>query len=158
LLEYTATLVNYAAADYFYKHNPDPSNPLSYGIVLRRQHSIEVVDGQGVQQLTHWTCFEPLTMCNDDEQQCYNDGHYTGQIITTNNVIADRIYSIKRETNSLCDFKSILQDYPELAVCKRFQPSAALISHLMDAISQKKFIDPMEVNASILRNPGQATS
>jgi len=87
-----------------------------------------------------------------------NVGLHTGHITTIKNVIADRISRIKRETNSMRGFTSILQDYPALAGCKRFQPSAALISHLTDAILQKKFIDPMAVNASILKNPGQIIS
>ena len=87
-----------------------------------------------------------------------NVGVHTAYVTTVENVIADRISRIKRETNSVRGFSSILQDYPALAGCKRFQPSAVLISHLMDAISQKKFIDPMEVNSSILSNPGHLIS
>ena len=82
----------------------------------------------------------------------------TDHISTDDNVIADRISRIKHEANIVRDFALILQDYPELRGCKRFHPSAKLISHIMDAISQKKFIDPMEVNANILANPGQITS
>ena len=85
-------------------------------------------------------------------------GLITDHITTTKNVIADRISRIKRETHSVRAFKTITQDYPALAGCKRFQPSAALISHLMDAILQKKFIDPMAVSSSILKNPGQIIS
>jgi len=87
-----------------------------------------------------------------------NVGIHTAHITTTKNVIADHISRIKRKTNSMRGFSSILQDYTVLAGCKRFQPSAVLISHLTDAISQKKFIDPMEVSASILSNPGQLIS
>ena len=87
-----------------------------------------------------------------------NVGLITDHITTTKNVIADCISRIKRETHSVCSFKTIMQDYPALAGCKRFQPSAALISHLIDAILQKKFIDPILVNNSILKNPGQIIS
>ena len=83
---------------------------------------------------------------------------HTVHITTVKNGIADRILHIKRETSSMRGFTSILQDYPALAGCKHFQPSAALILHLIDAILQKKFIDPMAVNASILKNPGQIIS
>ena len=87
-----------------------------------------------------------------------NVGHYTGHVTTKQNIISDRFSRIKLETNSMRGFLSIVQDYPALAGCKRFQPSAVLISHLMDAISQKKFIDPMEANASMFNNPGQIIS
>ena len=83
---------------------------------------------------------------------------HTGHVTTTQNVIADRISRIKCKSNSMRAFESLLQDYPALAGCKRFQPSAVLILHLMDAILQKKFIDPMAVNSSILKNPGQIIS
>jgi len=82
----------------------------------------------------------------------------TDHIVTTKNVIADHISRTKRKTHSVRAFKTIMQDYSALAGCKRFQPSAALISHLMDAILQKKFIDPISVNSSILKNPGQIIS
>ena len=85
-------------------------------------------------------------------------GIHTAHVTTTKNIVADRISHIKRETNSMLAFQSILQDCPELNGCMRFQPSAALISLLMDAISQKKFIDPMEVNATLLSNPGRIIS
>ena len=55
-------------------------------------------------------------------------------------------------------FESLVQEYPELAGCKRFQPSAELISHIMDAILLKKFVEPLEVNKTLLSNPGQITS
>jgi hypothetical protein len=85
-------------------------------------------------------------------------GPITDHITTTKNFIADRISQIKRKTCSVRAFKTIMQDYPALAGCKRFQPSAALILHLIDAILQKKFIDPILVNNSILKNSGQIIS
>lgn len=85
-------------------------------------------------------------------------GIYSGHVTTKENIIADQFSRIKLETHSMRGFKSILQDFPELTGCKRFRPSAELISHIMDAISQKKYVDPMEVNASLLTNPGQVIS
>jgi hypothetical protein len=87
-----------------------------------------------------------------------NVGFHTGHVTTTNNVIADRISRLKRESHSMRGFESLLQEYPELAGCKRFQPSVELISHIMDAILLKKSVDPMEVNSKILTTPGHVTS
>ena len=64
----------------------------------------------------------------------------------------------QKEINSIHNLAYILHDYPKLAGCKRFQPSAALISHIMDVITQNICINPMEVNNSVLTNPGQIIS
>jgi len=87
-----------------------------------------------------------------------NVGLDTAHVTTTDNIIADLISRIKTESNVTRDFSKILQDYPALAGCRRFQPSAELISHLIDAISQKKYVDPIAVNNRILNDPGQIIS
>ena len=87
-----------------------------------------------------------------------NVGFHASHVTTTNNVIADRIFRLKCESHSMRGFESLLQEYPELAGCKRFQPCAELISHIMDAILLKKSVDPMEVNSKILTTPGHVTS
>jgi hypothetical protein len=84
-------------------------------------------------------------------------GILTAYINTKANVIADQLSRIKRDTNSLRCFRSLVQDFPALAGCRRFLPSAELISHIMDAISQRKLINPLTVSACIRRNPGQFT-
>ena len=87
-----------------------------------------------------------------------NVGIRTDHVTTVANIIADKLSRIKQESNCMRGFLSVVQEFPALAGCKRFHPSAELISHIMDAISQKKFVNPMEVNQSILRNPGHLTS
>ena len=82
-------------------------------------------------------------------------GIYVRHISTKINFITDKISRIKKETHSVRGFASFVQEYPELAGCKRFQPSTELISHIMDAMLQKKCINPMEVIQCILSNPGQ---
>ena len=85
-------------------------------------------------------------------------GFHTGHVTTTNNVIADRISRIKHKTQSMLQFKSLIQEYPELAGCKRFRPSVVLISSIMDAILLKKFVDPVAINNELLKNHAQPTS
>ena len=85
-------------------------------------------------------------------------GIVSDHVTTIANIVADHISRIKSKSNSVLGFASLVQDFPELAGCKRFHPSAELISHIMDAILQKKFVDPMEVSSSLLKNPGQITS
>ena len=84
-------------------------------------------------------------------------GILTAYINTKANVIADRLSRIKRKTNSMRGFCSLVQNFPALAGCRRFLPSAELISHIMDAISQRKLIDPLTVSACIRKNPGRFT-
>ena len=155
VLEYAAILINYAASYHFFQQNPDSSDPYPMVLFMADNTSSESWAEKGCNSshigraLSRLQC---AMMMNNDV------GLITDHITTTKNVIADRISRIKRETHSVRAFKTIKQDYPALAGCKRFQPSAALISHLMDAILQKKFIDPMAVSSSILKNPGQIIS
>ena len=155
VLEYAVILVNYAAAYHFYHNNPDASDPFPMVLFY--------ADNAASESWTEKACNSSLIGRALSCLQCNmmmnnNVGVYTAHITTVKNVIADRILCIKCKTNSVHGFSSILQDYPALAGCKRFQPSAVLILHLMDAISQKKFINPMEVNSSILSNPGRLIS
>ena len=82
---------------------------------------------------------------------------HTGHVTTHENVIADKISRIRKETNSMRHFQSLIQDYPELSGCRRFHPSKESISHIMDAILQKKLLDPVKVSSRVLKNPGQTT-
>ena len=82
----------------------------------------------------------------------------TAHVVTEVNVIANSISHIKRETEIMCHFKTLIQDYPELAGCSHFQTSAKLILLIMDAISQKRFINLVEVNRVALANPGKIIS
>ena len=155
VLEYAAQLITYAAAYHFYHNNPDPSDP--YPMVLF------YADNRCSESWMDKACNSSLIGRALSRTQCAmminnNVGHYTGHVTTKQNIISDRFSRIKLETNSMRGFLSIVQDYLALAGCKRFQPSAVLILHLMDAISQKKCIDPIEANASILNNPGQIIS
>ena len=81
-------------------------------------------------------------------------GIHVAWVSTKVNVISDKFSRIKKETNSARGFAAIIQEYPELARCKNFQPSAELILHIMDAILQKQCIDSVEVNQCILSNLG----
>ena len=76
-------------------------------------------------------------------------------VTSEENEISDRISRIKSETDTLLGIDSLMQDFPALTGCRRFQPSSKLISLLMDAISQRKLIDPLEANSSILGTPGR---
>jgi len=155
VLEYAAELISYAASYHYFLSHPDPTDP--YPVVLLN------VDNTACESWVLKACKSSLPGRALSRLQCammINNpvGIHAGHVSTKANVIADKISRIKKETNSIRDFAVILQEYPELIGCKRFQPSAVLISHIMDAISQKRCIDPMEVNRLVLSNPGQIIS
>ena len=155
VLEYAALLINYAAAYHFYLHNPDPADP--YPQVLF------YANNTASKSLMVKACNSSLIRRALSRLQCammINNkvGIRTDHVTTVANIIADRLLHIEHETHCTRDFLSLVQDFPALAGCKRFHPSAELASHITDAILQKKFINPMEVNQSILKNPGHLTS
>ena len=82
----------------------------------------------------------------------------TARVSTHDNVRVDKISRIKCETNSMSYFLHIIQEYPELNGCRRFQPSAKLILHVMDAILLKKLVDPVTVSRTVQKNPGRVIS
>ena len=147
-----AIIVNYAAYYHYYQNNLDHSDPFP----MVWFYADNTVSKSWMEK----ACNSLLIGRAPSRLQCAmmmnnNVGLHTGHVTTTQHVIVDRISRIKHETHSIRAFQSLLQDYPALDGCRRFQPSAALILHLMDAILQKKFIDPMAANAILLRNPGQ---
>jgi hypothetical protein len=155
VLEYAAGLINYAAAYHYYLTHPDPNDP--YPVVKL------YLDNTASESWIIKACKGSLAGRALSRLQCammINNpvGIQAEHVTTVANVIADEISRIKKETNSLRGFASILQAYPEVAGCRRFQPSAALLSHIMDAISLTKSVDPMEVSNSILTDPGQIIS
>ena len=155
VLEYAAELVNYAASYHYYITNPDPTDP--YPVVQLN------VDNTAAESWAKKSCTTSLAGRGLSRLQCammINNpvGINPSWVSTKVNVISDEISRMKKETNSVRDFAKIIQAYPELRGCKRFQPSAELISHITDAILQTKCIDPMQVNQCILSNPGQIIS
>ena len=155
VLEYAAIIINYVALCWFYQQELDKINP--FPVVSLN------ADNTSAESWMETACNSSLIGRALSRLQCalmINNavGFHTGHITTTQNVIADRISCIKRETHSMSEFVQILQDYPEIVGCRRFQPSAELILHIMDAILQKKFVDPVTANSAVLNNPGQITS
>jgi hypothetical protein len=155
VLEYAGMLINYAAASHFYQHFPDTSDPFPKVLFFADNTAAE-----------SWM----LKGCNSSwigralgRLQCAMMignavGIDTTRVSTHDNVRADKISRIKRETNSMSHFLHIVQEYPELRGCRRFQPSAELISHVMDAILLKKLVDPVTVSRTVQKNPGRVIS
>ena len=155
VLEYAAILINYAATTLYYETHHEPSDP--YPLVLFN------ADNRASESWMVKSCTSSLIGRALARVQCammLNNrvGHYTGHVCTKTNVIADGISRIKRESNSMRGFLSLKQEFLELDGCMRFHPSAELISHILDAISQKKFVDPLAIRKTVQENPGHLTS
>ena len=155
VLEYAAIIINYAATTLYFQSHHDASDP--YPLVLFN------ADNRAAESWTTKSCTSSMIGRALGRVQCammLNNpvGLYTGHVDTKTNVIADEISRIKRETDSMRRFLFLQQEYQELRGCKRFHPSAELILHIMDAISLKKFIDPLAVSKTVLTNPGQLIS
>ena len=79
-------------------------------------------------------------------------------VTSKDNEIADRISRIISESILLSEMNKIYQDHPSLRSCKRFHPSAELISLILDTLSAKKFVDPLQISRRVLASPGQITT
>ena len=85
-------------------------------------------------------------------------GINVSHVSTTDNVVADRISRIIKESNLETEMNTLMQDFPQLICCRRFQPSAEAISLIMEILSSKKYVDPLEVSRRLLKNPGEFTT
>ena len=155
VLEYAALIINYSASYHYWHTHPDPADP--YPLVLLYG------DNAASESWMVKACNTSMIGRALSRLQCAmminnNVAVQTDHVATEINVIADAISRIKRESDSMRHFETLLQDYPQLAGCRRFQPSAELILLITDAISQKRFVDPAEVNRVELANPGKIIS
>ena len=145
-------IINYVAAYHFYKHNPDPTDPFPLVRLFGDSTTAESWMSKAcTSSLIGRALGRVLCALMIDNPVGTDVDHVTSK----ENEVADRISRIKSDTDTLLGIDSLMQDFPALTGCKRFQPSSKLISLLMDAISQRKLIDPLEVNSRILGTPGQ---
>jgi hypothetical protein len=147
VLEYAGLIINYVAATYFYHLDPNPTDP--YPSVLL------YADNTTAESWAIKACKRSFLGRALGRLQCalmINNpvGISVAHITTKHNVIADRISRIKRETNTIPEFSSLLQDFPQLKSCKRFHPSNELISLIMDVLLQKNIIDPLAASRQLL--------
>ena len=155
VLEYAAMIINYVACSYYFHIHPDPSDPFP----LVRLFG----DNSSAESWMTKTCTSSLAGRALGRILCAlmidnPVGNDVQHVTTEDNDVADAISRIKSESDTLRGIATLMQDCPELAGSRRFQPSSTLISLIMDAISQKKLIDPMIVASSILTTPGQFTT
>ena len=88
-----------------------------------------------------------------------NPVHFRAEHITTaDNVVADKISRILRETLLTREIPLIQQEHPELAGCRRYLLSSSQISCLLEILLQAECLDPIEVSRRLLTARGRITS
>ena len=85
-------------------------------------------------------------------------GINTAHILTTDNVIANKISRILTEANLLADMQPLFQDYPLMQSCRLFHPSAKLILLILETLLLQKYVDPLHLSRRILSAPGRITT
>ena len=81
-----------------------------------------------------------------------------GHVTTKENVIADEISRIKRELDSLKSFCSLISQYPQLSGCRRYIPSAGVLSAISEALLTQNTPDPLRLSQQLLDDLGNFTT
>ena len=152
VLEFAGMIINYAAAYHFYKEAPDTTDP--YPLVRL------FGDNSTAESWMHKSCTKSMPGRALGRLLCaLMIGNPVGidveHVTSEDNDLADAISRFKSNGDTLRGLPALLQEYPQLRGCRRFQPSSQLLSLLMEAISQRKLIDPMDVNSKVLTDPGR---
>lgn len=153
VLEYAALIIEYVATFHFLVHlEPDAADPHPVARLYADNTSAESwlvksckrsFIGRDLGRL------QAALMINNPV------GVHTAHVSTTDNKIADRISRIESEANLASEMPLVFQDFPQLRSCRRFVPSAELVSHITDILLQKSYVDPLEVSRLILAAPGK---
>ena len=133
-LEYAALIINYIASFYFLViTNPDEFDPNPIPLLyvdnatsetwLKKGSKISLI-GRALGRI------QAAFMINNPM------GINANRVTTKDNKVADRISCIHIEAYLSTDMLPILQDFPSLCSCTCFQPSAELISLVLDTLLQ----------------------
>ena len=154
VLEYAALILNFIAATYYFRtYHKDKSDPYPTTLLYADNSTAEA--------------WEKLKQCktsmigrNLGRLQCAlminnHVGINVDHVTTKQNEIADRISRIKRETDTLPQFRQLLQDFPQLKSCRRFHPNPELVSSITAVLLREKSFDPLEVASKILNDLGK---
>ena len=142
VLEYAALIINYMAATHYYSSNHNADDPYPT-VQLYADNTTAEAWGKMKQ------CKTSMSGRALGRLQCSlminnNVGITIAHVTTKDNVIADRISRIKKETNFIPQFTTLSQEFPQLKSCRRFHPPPELVSVITDALLKKKSFDPLE--------------
>ena len=156
VLEYATIIISYiASTHYFTMVSPDESDP--YPVVL-----IEA-DNTSAESWTIKACKSSFIGRELGLLQCAlmitnPVGVCTGRVSTEDNFIADGISRVERAANADNYFRSLVQDYPQLRSCRRFLPSAELVSSVIRILLQDHSVEPLTLSRQILKHLGRSTT
>ena len=154
-LEYTALIINCMAACHRFPTSKNPLDP--HPLVLLFTDNIAtrswVIKGCNASAVgRHIGLLQCALVTNNPV------GISTGWVSAKENIIADTISQVKKETAILPPFHSLMQDFPQLKCCRRFHPSAELNSLDTEMLLQKSSVDPLKASRRLLAGLGKITS
>ena len=155
-LEYASLIMNYVAVTYVFTRvqNTQRRDPHPVALLLADNRSAEAwlkrasTASEAGRALGY---IQAALMINNPV------GTNVGHVTSEDNKISDRISRIRSESILLTEMQKLRQDYPMLRSCKRFRPSAELVSLILDALSTKKFVNPLLASRRVLSSPGEIT-
>jgi hypothetical protein len=138
-LEYATLIINYEAATQTIDEISDPSAP-EYPVLLNWTDNSAALawtkkmckSSNAGKALSRILCGQMI-----NNRLGLNAAHIAGK----DNIIADRISRV-HTNNSNPDFNLLLQEFPQLRCCRRYHPSAKLVSTICEAMSSALGVDP----------------
>ncbi len=137
-LEYAAIIINYVATTAFLDE-PSDNDPFPTALFFTNNVASEAWIGKGAKKSSSGKALgflQAAIMINNPV------GIHANSISTTDNVIANQISRFPNHSNPLPLFSTLSQQFPQLQHCRRFHPSAELVSTILDALSLTKSPDP----------------
>ena len=155
-LEYASLIINYAAATFILSHvmrSPRDPHPVVLLYADNRTAEAWLIKASKASHAGRALGYiQAAIMINNPV------GTNVDHVTSEDNEIADRISRIASEAVLLTEMDKIYKDHPSLRSCARFYPSAELISLIMEALSTKKFTNPLTASRRVLAAPGKITT
>ncbi len=153
-LEYSAIIINYIASSAALLDAPTKNDPYLTALFFTDNVASEAWICKGAKKSPTGKAlgFLQATLMIHNPVEIHAD-----RISTTNNVIANQISQFPNHSNPLPHFSTLSQQFPQLRHCRRFHPSAELVSTILDALSLAKSPNPREPNLQQLAWPGKNT-
>lgn len=154
-LEYAGIIITYVASTHYFLHNPRVDDPHPVALLT--------ADNTTAESWIVKACMNSTIGRALGRVQCalmINNpvGLNSAHVCSEDNVVADGISRIADASHASSYFLSLIQEFPELAGCRRFHPSNELISMIMAAICQQSFADPVSASRQLLSDLGRITS
>jgi hypothetical protein len=154
-LEYATISINYAAVCADVIPNITDNNPFPTTLIM--------ADNKSAESWTKKGCKASLPGRALGRLQCAHMinnpvGINVDYVNTKENKIADEISRIDRAVDAALFFQSLTQVYPQLSTCRRFHPSAELLSTITAALLYGALPNPIVLAQQLQNNPGNFTS